>query len=53
MQNQKAIKLFKKNQGLLRTAEAIRLGIHPRTIDQLRDEGAKGFSQAILSYLSG
>lgn len=36
---QKAIKIFKKNQGLLRTAEAIRLGIHPRTIYQLRDEG--------------
>src|SRR3984885_12983882 len=36
---QKAIKLFKKNQGLLRTAEAIRLGIHPRIIYQLRDEG--------------
>jgi Transcriptional regulator, AbiEi antitoxin len=36
---QKAIKLFKKNQGLLRTTEAIRLGIHPRTIYQLRDEG--------------
>lgn len=36
---QKAIQLFTKNQGLLRTAEAIRLGIHPRTIYQLRDEG--------------
>ena len=36
---QKAIKLFKKNQGLLRTAEAMRLGIHPRIIYQLRDEG--------------
>jgi len=36
---QKAIELFKKNQGLLRTAEAIRLGIHPRTIYQMRDEG--------------
>lgn len=36
---QKAIKLFKKNQGLLRTAEAIRLGIHPRTIYQMHDEG--------------
>lgn len=36
---QKAIKLFKKNQGLLRTAEAIRLGIHPRTIYLMRDEG--------------
>lgn len=36
---QKAIRLFKKHQGLLRTAEAIRLGIHPRIIYQLRDEG--------------
>lgn len=36
---EKAIKLFKKNQGLLRTAEAIRLGIHPRTLYQMRDEG--------------
>jgi predicted transcriptional regulator of viral defense system len=35
----KAIKLFKRNHGLLRTGEAIRLGIHPRTIYQLRDEG--------------
>lgn len=49
---QKAIKLFRKNQGLLRTAEAIRLGIHPRTIYQLRDEGlleqlAKGIYRLI------
>ncbi|CDR33823.1 type IV toxin-antitoxin system AbiEi family antitoxin domain-containing protein [Criblamydia sequanensis] len=49
---QKAINLFKKNQGLLRTAEAIRLGIHPRTIYQLRDEGlleqlAKGIYRLI------
>jgi len=36
---QKAIKHFKENQGLLRTAEAMRLGIHPRIIYQLRDEG--------------
>lgn len=36
---QKAIEHFQKNQGLLRTAEAIRLGIHPRTIYQMRDEG--------------
>lgn len=34
-----AIELFKKNQGLLRTAEAIRLGIHPRTLYQMRDKG--------------
>lgn len=36
---QKAIALFKKNHGLLRTSEALRLGIHPRTLYQLRDEG--------------
>lgn len=36
---QKAIQIFKENQGLLRTAEAIRLGIHPRTLYQLRNEG--------------
>jgi predicted transcriptional regulator of viral defense system len=49
---QKAIKFFKENQGLLRTAEAMRLGIHPRTIYQLRDEGlleqlAKGIYRLI------
>lgn len=49
---QKAIQLFKKNQGLLRTAETIRLGIHPRTIYQLRNEGlleqlAKGIYRLI------
>lgn len=36
---QTAIMLFKNHQGLLRTAEAMRLGIHPRTLYQLRDEG--------------
>src|SRR3989442_341590 len=36
---QKAIELFKEHHGLLRTAEAIRLGIHPRTLYQMRDEG--------------
>jgi hypothetical protein len=50
---QNAKRLFKKNHGLLRTAEAIRLGIHPRTIYQLRDEGlleqlAKGIQRLLL-----
>lgn len=36
---QKAIKIFKENQGLLRTSEAMKLGIHPRTLYQMRDEG--------------
>src|SRR4051812_49012948 len=49
---QKAVKLFKENQGLLRTAEAMRLGIHPRIIYQMRDEGlleqmAKGIYRLI------
>jgi predicted transcriptional regulator of viral defense system len=35
----KAIKIFKKNKGLLRTSEAVCLGIHPRTLYQMRDEG--------------
>lgn len=34
-----AIELFKKNHGLLRTAEALRMGIHPRTLYQMRDRG--------------
>lgn len=36
---QKAIKLFKENHGLLRTAEAIHLGIHPRILYQLHEDG--------------
>ena len=34
-----AIALFKKNHGILRTQEAINLGIHPRTLYKMRDEG--------------
>lgn len=36
---QTAIQLFKEHQGLLRIAEAIHLGIHPRTIYQMKAEG--------------
>jgi predicted transcriptional regulator of viral defense system len=36
---QKAIDLFKEHGGTLRTAEALRLGIHPRTLYALRDAG--------------
>ncbi len=35
---EKAVKIFKDNHGLLRTSEAIRLGIHPRTLYQMRDQ---------------
>lgn len=36
---EKARKVFKKKHGLLRTSEAIRLGIHPRTLYSMREEG--------------
>jgi predicted transcriptional regulator of viral defense system len=36
---QKAIDLFKEHGGTLRTAEALRLGIYPRTLYVLRDAG--------------
>ena len=39
MNKTQAIEIFQKNDGLLRTTEAIRQGIHPRTLYQLRDEG--------------
>lgn len=35
----KAKVLFRRHGGLLRTSEAIRLGIHPRTLYAMRDEG--------------
>ncbi len=34
-----AIRRFRARGGVLRTAEALRLGIHPRTLYQLRDQG--------------
>ena len=36
---QKAIILFQEHGGILRTSEALRLGIHPRTLYALRDAG--------------
>lgn len=33
-----ALKLFRKNGGVLRTSQAIKLGIHPRTFYDLRDK---------------
>ncbi len=35
----KAKKIFKKKHGLLRTSEAIKYGIHPRTLYSMREEG--------------
>ena len=35
----KARHVFTKHGGMLRTANAIRLGIHPRTLYALRDSG--------------
>ena len=36
----KAIKVFRRHGGVLRTSEAIRFGIHPRTLYAMRDAGA-------------
>jgi predicted transcriptional regulator of viral defense system len=36
---QQAIELFREQGGTLRTSEALRLGIHPRTLYALRDAG--------------
>ena len=35
----KPIAVFRQHGGVLRTAEAIRQGIHPRTIYEMRDSG--------------
>lgn len=35
----KARQIFARHQGLLRTSEAIRLGVHPRTLYALRNSG--------------
>ena len=35
----KARQVFARHQGMLRTSEAIRLGVHPRTLYALRDSG--------------
>ena len=34
-----ARKVFSKRGGMLRTVDALRLGIHPRTLYELRDRG--------------
>jgi len=35
----KADRLFRRNHGILRTHEALRAGIHPRTLYEMRDAG--------------
>jgi predicted transcriptional regulator of viral defense system len=37
--HKRALKFIKKHGGIIRTAEAIRAGIHPRTFYSLRDQG--------------
>lgn len=39
MTKEKAKNLFKKQGGILRTREALTLGIHPKTLYQMRDTG--------------
>lgn len=37
--NNQPLKIFRQNGGTLRTSQALRYGIHPRTLYKLRDEG--------------
>lgn len=37
---ERAVDVFKKHRGILRTSEALREGIHPDTIYSMRDSGA-------------
>lgn len=37
---QSATAIFREHGGLLRTREALQLGIHPRTLYEMRDSGA-------------
>lgn len=37
---ERAIEVFREHGGILRTREALRLGIHPRVLYALRDSGA-------------
>jgi predicted transcriptional regulator of viral defense system len=39
MKKKDPISIFRKHKGILRTAEAIKLGIHPATLYKLRDKG--------------
>lgn len=36
---QRAVGVFQRNQGVLRTMQAIRLGVHPRTLYAMRENG--------------
>ena len=48
-----ALKVFKSHGGILRSSEAIRLGIHPRTLYALRDAGVLEQIQKGLFSLPG
>jgi len=37
--NERALRIFRKHGGMMRTGQAIRVGIHPRTLYALRDKG--------------
>lgn len=39
MPAERAIEIFREHGGILRTREALRLGIHPRVLYALRDSG--------------
>lgn len=39
VKNNKAVKLFRENGGMLRAAQALKLGIHPRNLYKMRNNG--------------
>ena len=44
--NETALAVFRRHGGILRTREAIRHGIHPRTLYTMRDSGVIQYSVA-------
>ena len=36
---QQAVEIFRRHGGVLRTMQAVRLGVHPRTLYAMRDNG--------------
>ncbi|MEN8133803.1 MAG: type IV toxin-antitoxin system AbiEi family antitoxin domain-containing protein [Pseudomonadota bacterium] len=50
---EKAKKVFRRHGGVLRTSEALRLGIHPRTLYAMRDAGVLECLSRGLYRLSG
>lgn len=50
----RAERIFREHDGVLRTKEALELGIHPRTLHELRDRGIiEALSRGVYRLTSG